>query len=291
MVKRKGKIGERRIGDGEPVYVVAEIGINHNGALDVAKRLIDVAVRAGCDAVKFQKRTPELCVPRDQRNKMRETPWGYITYMDYRDKVEFGLDEYREIDAYCQEQGCAWFASCWDEKSVDLIERFDPPCHKIPSAALTDDALLRRLRQTGRPLVVSTGMSTIDEIRNAVDLLGCGNLVICHSTSTYPCPPDELNLRMITTLREVFACPVGYSGHEVGVPTTLAAVSLGACYIERHVTLDRTMWGADQAASLVPEDLERLVRNIRVVERALGDGVKQVYESEMTARNRLRRVM
>ena len=270
---------------------LAEIGSTPNGDLDIAKKLIDAAVRTGCDAVKFQKRTPELCVPPEQRSKMRETPWGYITYMDYRYKVEFEIDEYREIDAYCRDQGIAWLTSCWDEEAVDFIEQFEPPCYKIQSAAVTDLALLGRLKQTARPLILSTGMSTMEEIRQAVDFLGTDNLVLCHATSTYPCPPEELNLRMIPTLRKEFGCPVGYSGHEVGLPTTVAAVSLGACYVERHITLDRAMWGSDQAASVEPQGFERLVKYIRVVEQALGDGVKRVYDSEMPVRNRLRRVL
>lgn len=290
MPEPKVKIGTRDVGDNAPVYIVAEIGINHNGDLDIAKKLIDTAVRTGCDAVKFQKRTPLLCVPPEQRSKMRETPWGYITYMDYRYKVEFEIDQYREIDAYCRDRGIVWLTSCWDEEAVDFIEQFDPPAYKIQSAAVTDLALLGRLKQTGRPLILSTGMSTMEDIRQAVDLLGTDDLVLCHSTSTYPCPPEELNLRMIPTLREEFGCPVGYSGHEVGLPTTVAAVSLGACYVERHITLDRAMWGSDQAASIEPQGFERLVKYIRVVEQALGDGVKRVYESEMPVRNRLRRV-
>ena len=283
-------MGGRLVGDGQPVYIVAEIGINHNGSVEIAKRLIDAAVHAGCDAVKFQKRTPEKCVPPEQRNVMRETPWGYISYLEYRYKMEFGETEYREIDDHCRTKGITWFASCWDEESVDFMEKFNPPCHKIPSAALTDAAVLRRLRQTGRPLILSTGMSTMGQIRAAVDLLGTDNLVIAHCTSTYPCPPRELNLRMIETLRRAFDCPIGYSGHEVGLPTMVAAVALGTCLVERHITLDRAMWGSDQAASVEPQGFERLVKYIRVVEEALGDGIKQVYESEQPILRRLRHV-
>lgn len=196
---RKIRIGERDIGDGHPTYVVAEIGINHNGDLDIAKRLIDAAVAAGCDSVKFQKRTPEICVPPEQRNIMRQTPWGYMTYMEYRHRIEFGETEYRAIDQYCRDKGIAWFTSCWDQESVEFMEAFDPPCYKIASASLTDGALLRRLRATGRPLILSTGMSTMELIRAAVDILGTDNLLVAHCTSTYPCPPHELNLRMIET--------------------------------------------------------------------------------------------
>ena len=283
------RIGDRPVGDGSPAYVVAEIGINHNGDVSIAKKLIDCAVEAQCDAVKFQKRTPEICVPLSERGKMRQTPWGYISYMEYRQKIEFGVEEYCEIDSYCRKKGIAWTASCWDEPSIDFLEVFAPPFYKIASALLTDLPLLRKHRATGRPLVLSTGMSTIDQIRTAVETLGQENLVIVHSTSAYPCPTPELNLRMIETLKREFSTPVGYSGHEAGLPTTVAAVALGACYIERHITLDRAMWGSDQAASVEPGGLDRLVKYIRVVEEALGDGIKRVYDSELPVMNRLRR--
>ncbi len=285
------QIGDRKVGPGHPTYIIAEIGINHNGSVDIAKLLIDAAVKAGVDAVKFQKRTPEICTPRDQWDKMRETPWGYIRYIDYRHKVEFGLDEYQEIDRYCKEKGITWFASVWDEPSVDFLEQFDPVAYKIPSAALTDHNLLRHVRATGRPVILSTGMSTMEQIRAAVGVLGQDDLVIMHATSTYPCEPDELNLRMIQTLKREFPeVPIGYSGHEVGLVTTAVAVALGACMVERHITLDRAMWGSDQAASVEPGGLQKLVKYIRVTERALGDGVKRVYESEMPALRKLRRV-
>jgi len=231
-----------------------------------------------------------LCVPPEQRNIPRETPWGLITYMEYRHKVEFGYEQYAEIDRYCKQQGMTWFASCWDIPSVDFIEQFAPPCYKVASASLTDDELLLRLNATGKPILLSTGMSTMDEIRHAVSLLDRDRLIIMHSTSTYPCPPQELNLRMIQTLKREFDLPVGYSGHEVGLQTTYAAVVLGACVVERHITLDRAMWGSDQAASVEPGGFMRLVRDIRVIEQALGDGIKRVYESELAARAKLRRV-
>jgi N-acetylneuraminate synthase len=269
---------------------VAEIGINHNGDLGLAKQLIDAAVAAGCDAVKFQKRTPDLCVPLDQRDTMRETPWGYISYIDYRHRTELQHEDYLEIDRHCFERRIAWFASCWDEEAVDFMEQFDPPCYKIQSAAVTDHPLLWRLKQTNLPLVLSTGMSTMDEIRVAVESLEGCDLVICHSTSSYPSANEELNLRMIDTLRREYAVPVGYSGHEVGLPTTVAAVALGAVYIERHITLDRAMWGSDQAASIEPQGFERLVKYIRTVEQSLGDGRKRIYPSELKARKKLCRV-
>lgn len=286
------RLGDRLVGDGCPAYIIAEIGINHNGSLDVAKRLIDSAVRAGCDAVKFQKRTPEKCVPYDQWNLERETPWGRMTYIDYRRKVEFGRDEYREIDDYCREFGIDWFASPWDEEAVEFLEDFNPVCYKAASASLTDHALLRAMRGTGRPIIISTGMSTMEEIDMAVEVLGTDNLLIAHATSTYPCPPHELNLRMIETLQGKFpGVPVGYSGHETGLATTWAAVAMGATFIERHITLDRAMWGSDQAASVEPGGLDRLVKDIRDIELAMGDGIKRVYESELGPRAKLRRVL
>jgi N-acetylneuraminate synthase len=287
---RQIRIENRRIGDGHPTYIVSEIGINHNGDLEIAKQLIDVAVNSGVDAVKFQKRTPELCVPTDQQDKMRETPWGYITYLDYRYKVEFGPDEYREIDAYCKYKGITWFASVWDIPSVDMLQEFNLPCYKIPSASLTDHELLKHLRNTGKPMILSTGMSTMDQIKSSVQLIGEEDLIITHATSTYPCDPQELNLRMIQTLRETFSCPIGYSGHEVGLIPSVVAVSQGACLVERHITLDRAMWGSDQAASVEPGGFQRLVKYIRVTEMALGDGVKRVYDSEMPSLTKLRRV-
>ncbi len=283
------KIGNRWIGDDYPVYIVAEIGINHNGDIEIARRLMDAARHAGVDAVKFQKRTPELCTPPDQRDQMRDTPWGYITYLEYRNKIEFGEREYREIDRYAREIEIDWFASVWDEPSVDFLEPFNPVAYKVPSAALTDHGLLRKLRGFGRPVILSTGMSTIDEIRAAVPLLDHDKLVICHTTSAYPCPPEELNLRMISTLKAEYDCPIGYSGHEVGLIPSAVAVALGACLVERHITLDRAMWGSDQAASVEPGGFERLVKYVRVSEMALGDGVKKVYESEIPSMRKLRR--
>lgn len=282
-------IGRHTVGHGLPTFIVAEIGINHNGDLTLAKKLVDAAVRAGCDAVKFQKRSPEDCVPPEQKNVMRETPWGYITYLEYRRRVEFGLDEYREIDDHCRRNGILWFASCWDEPSIDFLMEFDPPCFKIQSPAVTDLGLLALFKKTGKPMILSTGMSTMEEIRAAVRCVGDERLIVCHSTSAYPCPPEDLNLRMIQTLRAEFACPIGYSGHEVGLIPSALAVALGACLVERHITLDRSMWGSDQAASVEPAGLEKLVKYIRVTEQALGDGVKRVYDSERTAMRRLRK--
>lgn len=288
---REVKLGNRIVGDGHPAFVIAEIGINHNGDLRIAKQMIDAAVHARADAVKFQKRTPDVATPLEQQNQMRETPWGYITYLDYRYRVEFNEEQYCEIDRYCREKGIAWLVSIWDEPSVDFMEKFDTPAYKIPSASLTDSKLIRRARATGRPLVLSTGMSTMEQIRMGVEAAGEENLVLMHCTSTYPCEPEELNLKMIETLRGEFPnIPVGYSGHEVGLVPSAVAVAFGACMVERHLTLDRAMWGSDQAASVEPGGFERLVKYIRVTEAALGDGVKRVYASEQSSLKRLRRV-
>ena len=290
-MKREIKLGNRLVGDGHPTYIIAEIGINHNGDLDITKRMIDAATHAGVDAVKFQKRTPEVCTPPEQQKQMRETPWGYITYLDYRYKVEFGEKEYREIDRYCKIKGIDWFASVWDEQAVDFMEQFDTPAYKIPSASITDHNLLGYARKTGKPLVISTGMSTMEQIREAVKVAGTENMVLTHCTSTYPCEPEELNLCMIQTLRNEFPCPVGYSGHEVGLVPPQVAVALGACIVERHLTIDRAMWGSDQAASVEPSGFERLVKYIRTAEASLGDGVKRVYDSELSSLKKLRRVV
>jgi len=285
------KIGNHKVGDGNPVYIIAEIGINHNGDLDTAKDMILSAKETGANAVKFQKRTPELCVPKEQRNIMRETPWGYITYMEYRERVEFGEEDYKEIDRYCKEIGIDWFVSVWDESSVDFIEKFDPLCYKLPSASLTDLKLLQKVRGTGKPMIISTGMSTPEQIGAAVELIGLKDLVILHSTSSYPCNPDELNLMVIPTLKEKYDCPIGYSGHEVGLIPSVVAVGLGANVVERHFTLDRAMWGGDQAASVEPGGFRLLVKYIRVTEMALGDGVKRVYDSEKAPMKKLRRYL
>lgn len=281
-------IGSSTIAEGRPVYVIAEIGINHNGDVDIARRLIRVAASTGCDAVKFQKRTPELCVPPEQRELRRETPWGEMSYLEYKERIEFGEDEYRAIAAECREVGIDWFASPWDVPSVEFLERFDVPAHKIPSALLTDDALLDAVEATGRPVLLSTGMSTLEEIDHAVDRLSRDRLLLFHTTSTYPCPAEESNLRTMATLADRYGVPVGYSGHERGLQVTIAAVALGAVAVERHLTLDRTMWGSDHAASLEPRGMESLVRDIRIVETAMGDGVKRVYPGEIEPRRRLR---
>jgi N-acetylneuraminate synthase len=286
------QLGNKTVGKNQPVYIIAEIGINHNGSLDLAKMMIDGAIRAGCDAVKFQKRTPELCVPKDQWHIERDTPWGRMTYIDYRHYVEFTEKEYSEIDRYCREKGIHWFASCWDEPSVDFIAQFDVPCFKAASASLTDTNLLKKKKVTGKPLIISTGMSTWDEITATVREIGTENLLIAHSTSSYPCQLEELNLRMISTLQKEYSdTPIGYSGHETGLAPTMAAVAMGSAFVERHITLDRAMWGTDQAASVEVGGFARLVENIRDIERSLGDGVKKLYDTELPSRKKLRRQM
>jgi len=287
---RKIQIGSKTVGDGFPTYIVAEIGINHNGDLNLAKQMIDVGARYGVDAIKLQKRTPEMCVPPEQRSQMRDTPWGYISYLDYRLKIEFGEKEYSEIDRYCRELDITWFASVWDIPSVEFMERYNPVCYKIPSASLTDHELLKRVRKTGKPIILSTGMSTLEQIKAATAVVGLDNLLLTHTTSSYPCEPEELNLKTIQTLKDTFPVPVGYSGHEVGLIPSAVAVAMGACLIERHITLDRAMWGTDQAASVEPVGVEKLVKYIRVTERSLGDGVKRVYDSELPSLRKLRRV-
>lgn len=283
------KIGNSEIGIGQPIYIIGEIGINHNGDINVVKKLVDVAAETGLSAVKFQKRTPELCVPRDQWDIERDTPWGVMKYIDYRHKVEFNQAEYQEISDYCASKGIDWFASPWDEEAVDFLEGFNVPCYKIASASVTDIPLLKKISETGRTVILSTGMSTMEQIHAAVDVFDKDNLIICHSTSAYPCKPSELNLNMIGTLGNEFDVPIGYSGHEVGLAPTLVAASLGARLIERHITLDRAMWGSDQSASVEPQGVAKLVRDIRVVEESLGDGVKKVYESELGIMQKLRR--
>lgn len=291
MKIREIKVGNIFVGDGHPVFIVGEIGINHNGNVDIAKKIIAGAKHAGCDAVKFQKRTPEICTPKDQWNIERDTPWGRMTYIEYRHKVEFREKEYAEINKYCKEIGILWFASCWDEPSIDFIEQFNPPLYKTASAALTDFPLLEKHKKLNKPIMMSTGMSNMDEIEKAISFMDQENIMVAHATSAYPCKNEELNLRMIETLKIKYPkIPIGYSGHEVGLAPTWAAVALGASFVERHITLDRAMWGTDQAASVEVGGMERLVSNIRDIENSLGDGIKKVYESEKGQIQKLRRV-
>ncbi len=286
---RKVKIGNKLVGDGCPVFIVAEVGINHNGDLEIAKKLIDVAVFSGCDAVKFQKRTPELCVPEEMKEVKRETPWGIMSYLEYRKKIEFWEEEYNEIDRYCKEKGIVWFASAWDIPSIEFLKKYKLLVYKVPSALITDRDYLLEFKKVDAPIILSTGMSDMDMIRRAINILGKERLVLLHTVSTYPAKPEEINLKVITTYKKEFDYPVGYSGHEVGLQITLAAVALGANMVERHITLDRSMWGTDQAASVEPVGLIRLVRDIRIIETALGDGVKKIYPREIEVMKRLRK--
>ena len=284
------KIGKHKIGKSNPIYVIAEIGINHNGDMKLVKKLIDEAHLAGANAVKFQKRTPQICVPEEQKPIERDTPWGRISYLEYREKVELSRDDYIFIDKYCKNKGIDWFASCWDLDSLKFIKYFNPVAYKIASASLTDNILLKEHSKLKEAIILSTGMSTMKEIKKAEKILSNTKLLIAHSTSAYPCKSEELNLNVIPKFIEEFDHPIGYSGHELGIQTTLAACVLGACFIERHFTLDRSMWGTDQAASLEPAGLKKLVRDVRVLEKSLGDGIKEVYDSEKKIRDKLRLV-
>ena len=285
---KKVKIGNRWVGEGEQPFIVAEIGINHNGDVNLAKKLIDMAVFAGCDAVKFQKRTIELVYTPEELAKERESPFG-TTNGDLKRGLEFGKKEYKEIGRYCKQRGIMWFASPWDVKSVDFLEEFNVPCYKIASACITDERLLKRIKATRKPAILSTGMSTKEEIKRAVKILGEKNLVVLHCTSTYPSKLEELNLNVINWLKKEFNCPVGYSGHETGIVEPVMAAVLGACVVEKHITLDRAMWGSDHAASLEPNGLNRLVRDIRNLPICLGNGEKRVYDSEVPILQKLRK--
>ena len=284
-------IGGTSLGDREPVYVIAEIGLNHNGDVEVARRLIDAAADAGAQAVKFQKRTPEVSTPEHMKSVLRQTPWGEMTYLDYRYRVEFDRAQYIEIGDHATLRGLDWFASPWDEPAVEFLEDLGVAAHKVASASLTDRGLLRALQATGKPIILSTGMSTLEQIELAVEDIGTERLVLLHATSTYPLPPHEANLRMIPTLKAIYpGVPVGYSGHEQGLQISLAAVGLGAVAVERHITLDRRMWGSDQQASLEPHEFAALIRDIRIVSEALGDGIKRIYPGELAPLAKLRRV-
>ncbi len=290
MKKNTVRIGNKTVGENQPAYIIAEIGVNHNGSITIAKELIDAAIECGCDSVKFQKRTVDVVYTPEELANPRESVFG-MTNGDLKRGLEFGYEQYAEIDRYCKEKGIVWAASCWDEESVDFIAQFNTPYFKVASACLTDDDLLRHHRKHGRPIILSTGMSDLNLIEHAVNVLGKKDLIILHCTSTYPSTTEELNLRGILSLGEKFPrIPIGYSGHEIGLSTTMAAATLGACVIERHITLSRAMWGSDQAASIEPQGFKRMVRDVRVIERAMGDGEIRIYESEKNVMNKLRKV-
>lgn len=285
------EIKSRLVGEGEPTFIIAEIGINHNGDMNNVYQLIDLAKDAGCDAVKFQKRTPELAVPKNQWNVVKDTPWGSMTYIEYKNRLELSVDQYSEIDRYCEEKNIIWFASCWDEQAVEDLAQLNIPCFKVASASLTDHKTIKKMLRYDIPIIMSTGMSTVEEINETLSLFNNKSIGLLHTTSAYPCPPEELNLLMIKTLLSQYPKHViGYSGHETGLVTTSVAVAYGAKIIERHITLDRAMWGTDQSASLAPNGLRSMVGHIRSVEKAIGDGIKKVYNSEIPIREKLRRI-
>ena len=287
MTKRV-KIADKFIGHNDPCFIIGEIGINHNGSMKNVKKLINIASMYGCDAVKFQKRTIDIVYTKEELAMPRQSVFG-TTNGDLKRGLEFGYEEYKEINEYCKNIGILWFASEWDEKSVDFTEQFDVCAHKVSSACLTDIGLLKHMKSTGKPILVSTGMSTYDEIDRAVEVIGLDNTVLLHCTSTYPCENSEINLNVIPELIKRYDCPIGYSGHEKGILPSAMAVMLGACVVERHITIDRTMWGSDQAASLEPEGLRKMIRDVRSVKSIMGDGIKKVYDSELPIRKKLRR--
>ena len=291
MANQSIRINDHIIGNSNPVFAVAEIGINHNGSLHIAKKLIDAAFACNWHCVKFQKRSPDLCVPEKQKSVVRDTPWGKITYLEYRHKVEFDHKEYSYIDKYCKEKPIDWTASVWDLPSLEFLLTYDVPFIKIPSAKLTEDKILKAASQSGKPVVLSTGMSTIQEVDKAIEIFerySKGDYILMHTNSAYPAPAEELNLRVITYLRDRYKCIVGYSGHEYGLEPTVIAVSLGARIIERHITLDHKMWGSDHAASLEVHAMDMLHKRIKEMENVLGDGVKRVMEAELESRKKLR---
>jgi len=288
-LKTKVKIGNKTVGEGHPCFVIAEIGINHNGSVELAKRLIDVAITAGCDAVKFQKRTIDIVYTKDELAKERSSVFGN-TNGDLKRGLELDFTAYEQINDYCKKKKIIWFASCWDEGSVDFIAKFDPPCYKISSASLTDDHLLEHTKAQNKPILLSTGMSSMEQIEHAVEILGTENLILYHCVSTYPSDHSEINLKAIQSFKEKFDCPIGFSGHERGVTPSIIAAVLGADSVERHITTDRTLWGSDHAASLEPNGLFRMVRDIRQIPILMGDGIKKVYASELPIIKKLRRI-
>ena len=272
------------------IFIIAEAGINHNGDIKLAKKLMDIAKAAGCDAVKFQKRTPEVCVPEAMRNVMRETPWGGMTYFDYKKKIEFGESEYDEIDRYAREIGIAWSASAWDLPSLDFLENYNIPFHKIASALATNLPFIEAVAKKGKLTYASTGMCTWDDIDRMVEIFRANNcpVVLMHTISTYPAEESMLNLRMINTLADRYHLPIGYSGHEPSVSPSVTAAALGAVAIERHITIDRSMWGTDHSASLEPAGLSNLVGALRKVPSSMGDGVRREVPGEASIAKKMR---
>ena len=288
---RQIRLGEKTVGEGCNPYFIAEIGINHNGDLGVAKRLIDASFAIGWDCVKFQKRTPDIAVPESQKNVMRSTPWGEMTYLEYKKRIEFGKEEYDYINKYCKEKPISWTASPWDIPSLEFLLNYDIPFIKLASATNGSTELIKKACASGKPIIMSTGMSTQEELDKAVDLLerfSNGNYALLHTNSVYPAPIDELNLKYIQTLKNRYGCVVGYSGHEQNLEPTVAAVTLGADIVERHVTLSHDMWGTDQKASLEINAMYLLYRRCRDIKLMLGDGEKKLEEDELQVRKKLR---
>jgi N-acetylneuraminate synthase len=270
-------------------FFIAEIGINHNGDIQNALKLIEAAKMAGCDAVKFQKRTPKIAIPKNSWGVMRDTPWGKMKYIDYKKKIEFGKKEYDIIDKFCKKINILWTASCWDINSVKFIEKYKVKFHKVPSACITDLGLLKELKKTKKSIIISTGMSTEKQIDKAVKILSQKNLSILHCNSSYPAQNHQLNLRYIEKLNKMYKKSIiGYSGHEMNLSSSVAAVVLGAKIIERHITLDKSMWGTDQQASIEPLGFARLIKDVRNVEKSLGKPVKIVYPEEKKIMIKLR---
>jgi N-acetylneuraminate synthase len=282
------QIGNKLVGYNQPCFFIAEIGINHNGSVETAKKLIDLAALSGCDAVKFQKRTVDVVYTQEELARPRPNPFGE-TNGDLKRGLEFGFNEYLEIHKYCAQKGIMWLASCWDEESVDFIEQFNPPAYKIASATLTDKDLLLYTKSKGRPIILATGMSTIEEIDSAMEILGHENTIIMQCTATYPSENSELNLSVINQYKARYKTLVGYSGHERGIAPSFLAAAMGACIVERHITLDRAMWGSDHAASLEPEGLHKLIRDIKLIPTLMGSGEKCVYTDEKPIIEKLRR--
>lgn len=291
MANKEIKLGDAIINETSVPYLIAEIGINHNGDIQIAKRLIDAANATGWNAVKFQKRCPDIAVPEAQKGVMRDTPWGRMTYLEYKKRIEFEKPEYDVINQYCSEKPMAWTASPWDMPSLEFLLQYDVPFIKIASATNDNRDILIEACKSGKPLIVSTGMSTLEEIDATVDLLekyGNGDYILLHTNSSYPAKEEELNLMVMNTLKERYQCLVGYSGHEMNLEPTVVAAALGARVIERHVTLSHDMWGTDQKASLEIHAMDMLRKRIDSVVRAVGDGEKRIYEGEAAARTKLR---
>ncbi len=273
------------------VLTISEVGINHSGSLEVAKKLIDVSASAGIDFVKFQKRTPELCVPEHQKNVMRETPWGTMTYLQYRNRIEFGKKEYDEIDRYCKSKGIQWSASVWDVPSLEFLKAYNPPFIKIPSACTTDSSLMDAAKGSGIPLVVSTGMCDDEMVDYLVHEYGDSIECLMHCVSTYPSMAEEQNLAAIPWMIDRYKpLTIGFSNHFPGLTFIPAAIALGASWVEFHVTLDRSSWGTDQASSIEPEGVWRLMKWVNSLEAAMGDGKKRIFESEIPIMQKLRRL-